>query len=80
MTDRFSFFFSFVGCCCCCRDDRNQALYKYGFAIVDGHIEKVGNYNMEPPGTFRGRGQHPKMGKLKSRVLPEQVSINLSEW
>ena len=62
------------------RDDRNQALYKYGYAIVDGHIEKVGNYNMEPPGAFRGRGAHPKMGKLKSRVLPEQVSVNLSEW
>ena len=34
---------------------------------------------MEPPGAFRGRGEHPKMGKLKSRVSPEQVSINLSE-
>jgi DNA topoisomerase-1 len=34
---------------------------------------------MEPPGAFRGRGEHPKMGKLKSRVLPEQVSLNLSE-
>jgi len=34
---------------------------------------------MEPPGAFRGRGAHPKMGKLKSRVLPEQVSLNLSE-
>jgi hypothetical protein len=28
------------------KDDRNQASYKYGFAIVDGHLEKVGNYNM----------------------------------
>lgn len=28
------------------KEDRNQALYKYGFAIVDGHLEKVGNYNM----------------------------------
>jgi len=34
---------------------------------------------MEPPGAFRGRGEHPKMGKLKQRVEPEQVSINLSE-
>jgi DNA topoisomerase-1 len=28
------------------KEDRNQALYQYGFALVDGHIEKVGNYNM----------------------------------
>jgi len=61
------------------KDDRNKAMFKYGFAQVDGHIEKVGNYNMEPPGAFRGRGEHPKMGKLKSRVAPEQVSLNLSE-
>mmetsp|Transcript_26160 Transcript_26160/g.57279 ORF Transcript_26160/g.57279 Transcript_26160/m.57279 type:complete len:760 (+) Transcript_26160:207-2486(+) len=61
------------------KDDRNKAMFKYGYAQVDGHIEKVGNYNMEPPGAFRGRGEHPKMGKLKSRVAPEQVSLNLSE-
>lgn len=58
---------------------REQTMFKYGYALVDGHVEKVGNYNMEPPGTFRGRGEHPKMGKLKSRVFPEQVSINVSE-
>jgi len=61
------------------KDDRNKAMFKFGYAHVDGHIEKVGNYNMEPPGAFRGRGEHPKMGKLKSRVAPEQVSLNLSE-
>jgi len=61
------------------KEGRNQAMFKFGYALVDGHIEKVGNYNMEPPGAFRGRGEHPKMGKLKSRVYPEQVSINVSE-
>lgn len=61
------------------KDDRNKAMFKFGYAHVDGHVEKVGNYNMEPPGAFRGRGEHPKMGKLKSRVAPEQVSLNLSE-
>jgi len=59
--------------------ERNETMFKFGYAIVDGHLEKVGNYNMEPPGTFRGRGEHPKMGKLKQRVIPEQVFINLSE-
>ena len=61
------------------KGDRNQVLFKFGYALVDGHLEKVGNYNMEPPGAFRGRGEHPKMGKLKSRVNPEQVALNLSE-
>mmetsp|Transcript_68202 Transcript_68202/g.101327 ORF Transcript_68202/g.101327 Transcript_68202/m.101327 type:complete len:735 (+) Transcript_68202:290-2494(+) len=61
------------------KDQRNEAMFKFGYAIVDGHIEKVGNYNMEPPGAFRGRGEHPKMGKLKQRVAPEQVQLNMSE-
>jgi DNA topoisomerase I len=39
----------------------------------------MGNYNMEPPGLFRGRGEHPKTGKLKTRCFAEQVSLNLSE-
>eukprot|EP00970_Alexandrium_tamarense_P014891 scaffold4484_cov228-Alexandrium_tamarense.AAC.2 len=61
------------------KDSKNETLFKFGYALVDGHLEKVGNYNMEPPGAFRGRGEHPKMGKLKQRVEPEQVMINVSE-
>mmetsp|Transcript_22015 Transcript_22015/g.49006 ORF Transcript_22015/g.49006 Transcript_22015/m.49006 type:complete len:778 (-) Transcript_22015:65-2398(-) len=61
------------------KSEKDKVMFKYGYALVDGHLEKVGNYNMEPPGAFRGRGEHPKMGKLKQRVLPEQVSINVSE-
>ena len=49
----------------------------YGYAIVDGRIEKVGNYNMEPPGLFRGRGMHPLMGMIKKRCMPESIAINL---
>jgi DNA topoisomerase-1 len=59
--------------------EREGSILQYGYAIVDGHIEKVGNFNMEPPGAFRGRGEHPKMGKLKQRVAPEQVALNSSE-
>ena len=32
---------------------------------------------VEPPGIFRGRGDHPHAGKLKSRILPENVTINV---
>lgn len=28
------------------KEDRNQVMFKFGFAIVDGHLEKVGNFNM----------------------------------
>lgn len=57
-----------------------QALtLKYGYALVDGHLEKMGNYNVEPPGLFRGRGEHPKMGTYKRRVMPEDITLNLGE-
>lgn len=52
---------------------------KYGFAIVDGRKEKVGNFRIEPPGLFRGRGDHPKTGRLKKRVYPEDITINIGE-
>jgi len=52
---------------------------KYKTAIVDGKIQPVGNYRMEPPGIFLGRGDNPKIGKLKARILPEDVTINIGK-
>nr|XP_003223976.2 PREDICTED: DNA topoisomerase I, mitochondrial [Anolis carolinensis] len=51
---------------------------EYGYCIIDGHREKIGNFKTEPPGLFRGRGDHPKMGMLKKRIQPEDVIINCS--
>ncbi|ETN68844.1 Eukaryotic DNA topoisomerase I, DNA binding protein [Necator americanus] len=51
----------------------------YGVAIIDGHRQKIGNFRIEPPGLFRGRGGHPKMGMLKKRIQPEDVIINCSK-
>jgi DNA topoisomerase-1 len=51
--------------------------YKYCF--IDGGKQKVGNFKIEPPGIFLGRGEHPKLGKIKKRVNPEDVTINISK-
>jgi len=59
--------------------EREKILLKFGYALIDGRVEKMGNFNMEPPGLFRGRGEHPKTGKLKVRCHAESVSINLAE-
>lgn len=40
---------------------------------------QVGNFRIEPPGLFRGRGEHPKMGKIKKRIYPRDVTINIGE-
>lgn len=51
----------------------------YKNCIIDGTQQKVGNYKIEPPGIFIGRGTHPKIGKIKKRVKPEDVTINIDK-
>ncbi|EPR61868.1 putative DNA topoisomerase I [Toxoplasma gondii GT1] len=51
----------------------------YAYALVDFIREKVGNTRVEPPGLFRGRGEHPKQGMLKRRIFSYDVILNLAE-
>ncbi|BGP48870.1 DNA topoisomerase 1 [Rhodotorula kratochvilovae] len=59
--------------------ERDAAEAKYKTCLLDGRKEKVGNFRIEPPGLFRGRGEHPKTGMLKTRVRPEQITINIGK-
>lgn len=38
---------------------------KWSVAYLDGNDQKVGNFRVEPPGLFMGRGAHPKTGMVK---------------
>jgi DNA topoisomerase I len=60
------------------KDEKARLDAEFAFCTLDGRRERVGNYRIEPPGLFRGRGQHPKTGKLKTRVAPEDITINCS--
>lgn len=51
----------------------------YTYCLLNGRKEKVGNFRIEPPGLFRGRGAHPKTGKVKKRVQPEDITINIGK-
>merc|ERR1719295_1915067 len=60
--------------------EKNEAIIEdMGFCIMDGHREKIGNFRTEPPSLFRGRGEHPKQGMIKRRIMPEDVIINCSK-
>ena len=60
--------------------DTNAALVEeFGWCVIDGHKQKIGNFRVEPPGLFRGRGDHPKQGMLKTRTMPEEIMINCSK-
>lgn len=61
------------------KEQNEELTQKYGYCIIDGHRQKIGNFKIEPPGLFRGRGEHPKMGMLKRRVQAEDIIINLGK-
>ncbi len=39
----------------------------------------MGNFRVEPPGLFRGRGEHPRMGCIKKRIYPRDIVINIGK-
>ncbi len=51
---------------------------KYGFATVNGERVELGNYTVEPPCIFMGRGNHPLRGRWKPRVSYSDITLNLS--
>uniref|UniRef100_A0A672ZFZ3 DNA topoisomerase I n=1 Tax=Sphaeramia orbicularis TaxID=375764 RepID=A0A672ZFZ3_9TELE len=61
------------------KEENERLLQEYGFCIMDNHRERIANFRIEPPGLFRGRGDHPKMGMLKRRIRPQDIIINCSK-
>ena len=59
--------------------EKDKAEEKYMWASMNGKREQVGNFRVEPPGLFRGRGEHPKMGRIKRRIQPEDIIINIGK-
>ena len=54
---------------------KDDAEADYTTCLLDGRKEKIGNFRVEPPGLFRGRGDHPKKGALKVSSSSSHASI-----
>lgn len=52
---------------------------KYKFVEVDGRIEEIENFAIEPPALYLGKESHPKRGSIKKRIMPRDVTINISK-
>jgi DNA topoisomerase-1 len=61
------------------KDIKDKEAEKYKIAYLDGKSQPVGNYIVEPPSIFIGRGCHPFIGKIKKRIYPEDITLNLSK-
>ena len=59
--------------------EKDEVEAPYTHCLWDGRKQKVGNFRVEPPALFRGRGEHPKTGHVKARVQPEQITINIGK-
>lgn len=59
---------------------KDEAEAKYVYCTLDGRKEKVGNFRAEPPGLFRGRGEHPKKGALKVRLVHSPRHASSLTW
>lgn len=61
---------------CRIKTDKEELEKPYIFALVDARKEKLGNFRGEPPGLFRGRGEHPKKGTLKVNGFLRTMSLS----
>lgn len=52
---------------------------KYKTALLDGSPQPVGNFRIEPPSLFIGRGSHPLLGRIKKRISPSDITINIGK-
>jgi len=57
--------------------DKDEEIYK--FAIIDGKNQPVGNYRLEPPSIFLGRGCHPMIGRIKKRINVKDITLNIGK-
>lgn len=51
----------------------------YGYAVVDGIKIPLGNYMVQPPGLYIGHGNHPFRGRIKARIQPKDIVLNISK-
>jgi DNA topoisomerase-1 len=61
------------------KEKKDKMEEKYKTAIVNGKEQSVGNFKIEPAGIFLGRGCHPKAGKIKKRIYPEDIILNIDD-
>lgn len=59
------------------KDKKETIEEAYRWCWIDGKKEKIDNFRIEPPGIFIGRGCHPSMGRIKRRITPRHVTLNI---
>lgn len=61
------------------KEEKKEVKDLYGFAIVDGVKIALGSMMVQPPGLFIGHGDAPRKGKIKKRISPSDITLNISK-
>lgn len=59
------------------KEQKNKEKELYQYAIVDGKKHIIDNFIVEPPTIFTGRGNHPLTGRIKHRIYPGNITLNI---
>lgn len=57
--------------------ERSENILKYKYVEIDGALQEVGQYAVQPMRIFLGRGEHPNRGRIVKHVYPHNVVLNL---
>jgi DNA topoisomerase-1 len=61
------------------KKEKDEQYLKYKTAIVDDKEQIIDNFMVEPPTIFVGRGNHPLSGKIKQRLYPQDITLNIGK-
>lgn len=61
------------------KEGKEQLKELYGYAVVDGTKIPLGSYIVQPPGLYIGHGKQPLRGKIKKRIEPSDITLNVSK-
>lgn len=61
------------------KQEKEEIKDLYGYAVIDGVKIPIGNYTIQPPGLYIGHGNQPLRGKIKKRMEPRDITLNISK-
>ena len=53
-----------------------QLMITHAFCFMDGHKFNLVKFKISPPTLYRNNHNNPNIGKLRYRIMPEDIIIN----
>lgn len=60
------------------KEEKEAIKQLYNFAVIDGNKIPIAGNIIQPPGLYFGHGEQPFRGRIKKRMMPSDITINVS--